>query len=213
MVDITLLSQNDPWVQIKQPIAGLPSWSALGEVLSFFGFRYEVLGIMVKLSRSTRAYVRSHHRGTLKAVLVPNLSWNQNVDLPEFLNADMIRRTERSHCPLVGGGAEEDLVVRAWNNTDNGTLTDVALNIANSFTHTYGRADYRYTAFALVVRKASYAFEPAVKRKARPYYEFRISDGWLCIVVCKWQPNRAAVVDAKYFHDNLANQTDGVYAE
>ena len=150
------------------------------------GFTYEVIDIMVKLNKCTRLYIRSHHRKEIKKVLVPNISWDPALDLPEFLNADMIQLGPRSHALLEGSGAEQQLIVSAWNNTDNETLVMVALNIANNFNECYGKGDYRQTSFVLIVEKTNYQFDSKLKQKARPYYEFSISDKFWCVVVCKW---------------------------
>ena len=107
------------------------------------GFTYEVIDIMVKLSKGTRMYIRSHHRKDIKKLLVPNISWDASLDLAEFLNADMIQLSPRSHALLEGNGTEQELIVSAWNNTDNETLVMVALNIANNFNECYGKNDYR----------------------------------------------------------------------
>ena len=168
------------------PIKALPAYSVVGVVFAYFAFRYEAFDFLLRISRSTRAYIRSHHRTAISGFLVPNVSWSTKIDLPEFLNSDMIRLTERSHEPIVGKNTEKDLIVKAWNNTENETILNVTRNIANNFTNCYGRGDYRYTTFVIIVLKDDYIFDSKVKRKARPYYEYEISDTYYCIVVCKW---------------------------
>ena len=88
-------------------------------------------------------YIRSHHRKDIKKVLIPNKSWDYFLDLAEFLNEDMIHLSPRSHALLEGNKTEENLIVSAWNNTDNETLVMIALNIANNFNECYGKNDYR----------------------------------------------------------------------
>ena len=122
-------------------------------VFSYFAFRYEAIDFLLRLSRSTRKRINGYHREAIKVLLVPNISWDPRVDLPEFLNVDMIRLTPRSHTPIVGDSTEKELIIKAWNNTDNETLENVVTNIANNFTNCYGRGDYRYTTFVMIVEK------------------------------------------------------------
>ena len=146
--------------KISNPFKNLPAFNVVGTVFAYFAFRYETIDFLLRISRSTRQFIKSnYHREAIRGFLVPNVTWDPNVDLPEFLNKDMIRLTARSHDLVVGNDTEKELIIKAWNNTENEALQNVVNNIANNFTNCYGRGDYRYTTLVVIIEKEHYTFD------------------------------------------------------
>ena len=122
MSEITKTQLEKGSEKVGNPFLGLPAFNVIGTVFAYFAFRYETFDYLLRISRGTRQFINSHHREPLSSFLVPNVTWDPKVDLPEFLNSDMIRLTSRSHTPVVGNNTEKELIIKAWNNTENEAL-------------------------------------------------------------------------------------------
>ena len=56
--------------KVKQPIAKLPAFLVLAEVLAFWGFFEEVVDVLNELSRKSRKYIKSSHRKMLEGACI-----------------------------------------------------------------------------------------------------------------------------------------------
>ena len=112
--------------KIKPPFPGIESYLPTATILSYYGMRERVIDLMQVLSRQSRIYARSHHRGSLKSFLKAR-DWNKNGGPPAFLKGSSINAT-RSH-----DKNEEfcSMILKAWNNSRNTNLTMVCQELAS----------------------------------------------------------------------------------
>ena len=90
--DLTRSQRNS---KVEQPIEILPSWNILVTILTYYGYRPEVIDMLQHMSKRSRAYAKSNHKWALIVALKVH-RWAPAYDIPEVMTLQDIRTTDES---------------------------------------------------------------------------------------------------------------------